>query len=491
MNNKYQYGTISFGAGFILMAYELVAARLLAPGLGTSMYVWTSVIGTMIAALALGYHLGGRLADNRHRTGDISWLLLLSAMTIVITATLTPLALDLITRNLVDPRLQGVTAALALFAATSIVLGMISPYLAKQSLQSLNNSGSTIATLGALNSLGGITGTFITGFIMFDLIGSRLTLVALAGIATTLSWCLNYRTDFLHRGVTTAGIIILTILYLSSIKSPDVVTEIDTNTAHYQITDINYHGIAARGIRTGPYGIQSGIAHDTPNDLLFTYTRDLARFSAIAPSHERILILGGGGFTLPEYLGRTYPNAKIDVVEIDPKLEYISAKYLDYETQSNVTSYAMDARRFIALADSASYDLIIVDVYSDASVPPSLTTIEYAQSLNRITAANGTILANVIGSTRDYCLPYVSSIHRTYTYVFKNSKYYPSTNPNPDTYQNFIAIYSRQPLDWTDQIEGTLNLDHSLNSGQTLTDDLAPSEKLMQSCFSQSLKAWH
>ena len=58
-------GVISFLIGFALMAYELVAARLLAPTIGSSIYVWTSVIGIIIAALSIGYWLGGKLADAR------------------------------------------------------------------------------------------------------------------------------------------------------------------------------------------------------------------------------------------------------------------------------------------------------------------------------------------------------------------------------------------------------------------------------------------
>jgi len=44
---------ISFATGFSLMAFELVAARVLAPSIGSSTYVWTSVIGGRMYGLAL------------------------------------------------------------------------------------------------------------------------------------------------------------------------------------------------------------------------------------------------------------------------------------------------------------------------------------------------------------------------------------------------------------------------------------------------------
>ena len=70
---------ISFINGAGLMMFELVAARLLAPTIGSSTYVWTSVIGVIIAMLALGSWLGGRVADKRGRYLDVALILLLSA----------------------------------------------------------------------------------------------------------------------------------------------------------------------------------------------------------------------------------------------------------------------------------------------------------------------------------------------------------------------------------------------------------------------------
>ena len=55
---------IMFMNGLCLMVLEMVGARLLAPWLGTSTIVWTSLIGVILAFLSLGYWLGGKLADS-------------------------------------------------------------------------------------------------------------------------------------------------------------------------------------------------------------------------------------------------------------------------------------------------------------------------------------------------------------------------------------------------------------------------------------------
>ncbi|MCL2002040.1 fused MFS/spermidine synthase, partial [Candidatus Saccharibacteria bacterium] len=83
MEKSLIYRTVAFVAGFVLMTFELVAARLLAPTIGTSIFVWTNVLGVIMAALALGYWLGGRLADKRKEELDIVWLLVSVAATII------------------------------------------------------------------------------------------------------------------------------------------------------------------------------------------------------------------------------------------------------------------------------------------------------------------------------------------------------------------------------------------------------------------------
>ena len=56
---SYILETTVFVCGALVMIYEIIGSRLLAPYIGTSTYVWTSLIGVILAALSLGYWLGG------------------------------------------------------------------------------------------------------------------------------------------------------------------------------------------------------------------------------------------------------------------------------------------------------------------------------------------------------------------------------------------------------------------------------------------------
>src|SRR5262245_1507033 len=66
---------VVFLAGFIIMVLEIIGARFLAKDFGSSFHVWVSQIGVVLIALALGYYLGGALADRWQRPSHLVALL--------------------------------------------------------------------------------------------------------------------------------------------------------------------------------------------------------------------------------------------------------------------------------------------------------------------------------------------------------------------------------------------------------------------------------
>src|SRR6058998_1559208 len=67
--------TLVFIGGFIMMVLEIIGARFLAKDFGSSFHVWVSQIGVVLIALALGYYLGGALADRWQRLSVLVALL--------------------------------------------------------------------------------------------------------------------------------------------------------------------------------------------------------------------------------------------------------------------------------------------------------------------------------------------------------------------------------------------------------------------------------
>lgn len=472
-----RYEVIAFATGFILMAYELVASRLLAPSIGSSAYVWTSVIGVMIAALALGYAVGGWIADKRVAVQDVAFILLLSAVMIAGTLVMANSVLAFIAATLGDPRLAGVVAALTLFMPASFLLGTISPYLARLRVKSVATAGRSVASLSALNSVGGITGTFVTGFIFFSYIGSRESLALLAVLLLACSWLVLPRHRLSARAVATGMIVLIVILELLPAARAAAVRDIDTASSHYQIVTGEQNGRQVKALVTGPEGAQSGIYTDGSRELVFAYTRKMSDVVAAAPHKDRILVLGGGVFTLPEFLASTYPQSQVDVVEIDPVLKDIAIEHFGYTSPQNIKIITQDARSFVE-ATKNRYDIILVDVFNELSVPFNTTTQEFTARLSELVQPNGVAAVNMIASVNPACEPLLSSLRTSYMTAFSAERLMPLGDPELRQRQNIIGIYSNAPLAWLGDESAAV----PKNGAIALTDNFAPVEALVHNC---------
>src|SRR5437588_2199339 len=67
---RYLYLTAAV-TGAAVMIVEILGAKMLAPYLGTSHFVWTAQIAVTLVALACGYYVGGRLVDKSLRLGRL------------------------------------------------------------------------------------------------------------------------------------------------------------------------------------------------------------------------------------------------------------------------------------------------------------------------------------------------------------------------------------------------------------------------------------
>lgn len=480
----YRWGVlevVAFTTGFCLMAYELVASRILAPAIGSSTYVWTSVIGVIIAALSVGYAAGGILADKRVKHSDIALLLLGTTLAMIVTVFFADPLLAVIREVFDDARLRGLTASFLLFVPASFTIGVISPYLVRLRTHSVQKAGRSVASLSVMNALGGISGTFSAGFLFFGYIGSIQTIAILCVLLVGTSWLVVPREDRQLRLAATAVIATLAIAAYLPMLHPKRIS-IDTPSAHYQVVDFtNKQGEYIRLLTSGERGAQSGIILDKPGELAFTYTKALAHAIAQAPRKERIAVLGGGSYTLPQYLGTRYPQSKIDVVEIDSKLVKIAKDHFLYDPPPNIHHVTADARDFLN-TNRQRYDIIVVDVFAETSVPFSLTTTEYTDALHRNVTPGGVVLVNAIASPKPSCTNWLGSVHRTYQQHFKQHRAFALDNWSQPHSQNLLLAYGDTRLDWLKPYATYAEITRRLPHGMVLTDNYAPVERLTFQC---------
>ncbi len=468
-----KFEIISFVTGFSLLTYELAAARILAPSIGSSTYVWTGVIGVIIAALSVGFLVGGRIADRRDRQIDVAWLLLLAGCFATVTLVTYGEVLDWTVEAILDSRVQAVVAALILFAPTSFFIGTTSPYLAKLKLTSLTSTGQAVASLDTFNAVGGIVGTFTTGFILFGFIGSREAIGLVALLLIAVSWGLVPRVHTLKR-IVVSTLLIITVCIPAPIEQS--VRNIDTASAHYKVIDGYYGDLQpVTGLLTGPGGTQSAVYQNGSDDLVFWYTQQMAELT-IAQEPKSILILGGGAYTLPQYLSKQLPNTTIDVVEIDPELANIAANYFNYEYPANVKEIVADARTYVNSAET-TYDVILVDVYGDASIPFSLMTSDYGRAVGDLLESDGLLVANIIGGLMGgACQDVLNALDAAYRTSLPYA-WYKNELGHPEERANYIVAYGRSP---SLQPVGYADLPQS--DQIAYSDNYAPAERLYYNC---------
>jgi len=473
------YRTVAFTAGFVLMTFELVAARMLAPTIGTSIFVWTNVLGVIMAALALGYWLGGRLADKRKEDMDIVWLLfaVVASIIFVLVAGSSIIELGLVFFR--DARWQGLFVATFLFAAPSLLLGMTSPYLAKLAVSSTKTTGNAVAGLSTANAIGSILGTFATGFILFGLIGGYTILLALIILTIVASWLVAPKELWkLRVAVSGLAVIIALVAVLQPADTRGRV--IDTAAARYVVHEGLWRdGREVRMLITGPRGAQSAVYTDGSNDLVFWYKQQVS--ALLRRLHEedaefRVLILGGGAFTLPDYLARNFPKARIDVVEIDPELFDIAQRYFGVEDHANMHIYAEDARSFVNRGgDGKLYDFVLVGVSHDIALPWQFATKEFGEAVAQILARDGVAVVNLIAAEEGGCARIYEAVYGAYAQYFRY-RYLTRDNVAPDEIANSVMVFAREPKPEL----GLRRLDKEI--GRVYTDRFAPIEHLLLQC---------
>ena len=177
---RYALEIAVFISGAVVLIFEILGSRVMGPYVGTSVYVWTSLIGVILGSLSFGYWLGGKYADQHPQIKTLSLIILLGAVAIFLTTLIKDIALELLLSAIKDQKWCAFFASLILFAPASILLGMVSPYAVKLKLKNLQSTGATVGNLYAISTVGSILGTFLAGYVLIPNFGTTRILFALA-----------------------------------------------------------------------------------------------------------------------------------------------------------------------------------------------------------------------------------------------------------------------------------------------------------------------
>ncbi len=441
---KYNLEIAVFLSGAVVMVLELVGSRLLAPYVGTSLYVWASLIGVILASLSLGYYSGGRLADQRPSFFVFSLLLLAAAVFIIFIAVGNGFILAALGGLEIDLRSQALLATIILFALPSIFLGMVSPYAVKLKLRNLRLSGSTVGNLYAISTVGSIVGTFAAGFFLIAWLGSAQILFVLA-LVLILAASLVYPKR-------KAPVLVAFAFLLAGWHSQQLMARhlaqaglVDVDTAYNRVWIFPGRDHASqrpvRYLVTDAYGRQGAMFLDNDNGVVFECLKYYRLAEFFQPNIKTALAIGGGAYAWPKEFLRRQPSATIDVVEIDPGLTKLARQYFNLPANSRLRIYHADGRTFLNRLKK-NYDVVYLDAFNSAcSIPFQLTTRQAVQAIYSHLNKNGLLLTNIISALEGPAGKFIQAEYATYRSIFDYVYIFPVAYPNqPQRPQNIIMV---------------------------------------------------
>lgn len=417
---------VVFVCGATIMIFELIGSRVVAPYVGTAIYVWTSLIGVILASMSLGYYIGGYLADKKPQIQSIVTIIIFSAIAIALLVITKDLFLTKISTLSISLEIKSIIISIILFAPTSFLLGMVSPYAVKLKMIDITRSGRTAGNLYAISTTGSIFGTFLAGFYIIPNFGQTKSLIILS---ISLLFLAIFMLFVLKTNkVTKTGIIgvicLIILLLLTNLsfnnKKKDLIADIDTKYNRVLVSQkFIYQTKRPILILTiDPGGIQAAIFTDNTNDLVLDYTKFYRLFSHFIPHPTSALMIGGCVYTYPGDFIKNFPTAKMDVVEIDPGMTDIARKYFNFKDKNNLTIYHQDARIFLNQTKN-KYDVIFGDAFSStASIPFQLTTKEAVVKQYEALNDGGVILLNMISAIEGEKGKFARAEYATFKEVF-------------------------------------------------------------------------
>ncbi|WP_199746853.1 fused MFS/spermidine synthase [Corallococcus sp. AB049A] len=487
-------------ASFCTLAIELAASRILAPTVGVALLSWTAIIGVVLAGMALGNLVGGYLADRWPRPDVLAASLLVAAASCLL---IPPIHRWLEARDAFEgmglqARIVALTAIVFLLPVTA--LGTLSPQVLRLALADVGQAGRTVGRLSAWSTAGALLGSFLTGWWLIAkvgvyplVVGASLGLVALAAYVGQV-----WRQPRFF-GATAGTLALAGVLgSLGLFASPCTV---ETDYFCIQVHKVEHEGRRLLALQLD-HLTHTLVDLKDPSYLGYPHEyihSELVRMVAARTGHPRMLLIGGGGYVMPRWVENYVPQARMEVVEIDPAVTRMALERFGVKPDTHILSYSMDGRQFLQeQAERGAYDLVIQDAVNDLSVPYHLMTREYDVLVRSLLKPDGIYLLTVIDE-----IPrgsFLRSAFRTVQDVFPHVELLHDARAGSKGQNVYIVAGSMKPLDLErlpEVLRGAgieqprtgrvprAEVDAYLAAGPALllTDDFAPVDNLLAELF--------
>ena len=340
--SKVAAAALVFICSAAVLMLEILAGRLLAPYVGISLKTYTSIIGTVLAGIAVGAWGGGRLADRIDPRRLLGPTVALGGLLSLFTVPLV--------RSFGDQSSEGGRGATLFLAFTAfflpaVVLSAVTPMVVKLQLHDLQRTGGVVGRLSGISTFGALVGTFVTGFLLVATTPTSTVIYAIGGTLIVVGLGLGL---WLARRDSVVFVVI-------AVLGASAATVAAAGTSSPCQVESAYYCIRVEHDLARPSGrilwlddlMHSYVDLSDPTFLEFDYVRSFSDAVAVAwPNHRALdaLHVGGGGFTMPRYLAAEYPGTKSTVLEIDPSVLKTGRERLGLHTSDALRVRIGDAR---------------------------------------------------------------------------------------------------------------------------------------------------
>jgi len=439
MRGHFPLYVIVFISGAVVLAIEIVGTRVLGPFYGVSLFLWSALITVTLAALSVGYAVGGRWADRGPRYSVLGTILGLAGLWILATiwikrpiiAAVEPLGL----------RGAVLTAATLMFFPPLALMGMVSPYAIRLRAEHLGEVGKTAGNIYAVGTVASVVGALATGFYLIPVLGIN-RLIATCAAALIAASLIAFRGP--RGGAGTAVLLVVLPLGLGWLGTQAPVKRVGTPRELMWMEQSPYADLRVFDWEDSRYLLIDGGTHTIVDRVtghtVFPYAMvlDIARHFFNRPGDMLLVGLGGGSVAQNYYR----QGWRVESVEIDPAVVRIAEQYFSLSPDSAHVN-VMDGRRFLMTTDH-TYDLIIMDAFGSSSVPFHMVTKEmFAIAKSRL-KPGGVLAMNT--ETREWHNPLTYSLAATLSTSFGNVVALPTAEP-PNTLGNVILLASDRDLE--------------------------------------------
>ncbi len=403
--------------GAVILVVEILGAKMVAPFLGTSHFVWTAQIGVTLVSLAAGYYAGGRVVDRWPRPGLLYAAMAMAALFLCLSVVLVrPVSFWCL--DIGDLAVGALLVSALLFFVPLALLAITLPFLTRVLTQSITQVGGQVGRLSALSTLGSVAGTSLIGYILLPRLANSTTMYCAAGLLLSLAGGYALCWGRAGRGsVAVVGLVAGLLMYggwndgrAAGSAAVRVLHRANSNFGELMVMEsANYYlvegeaGEAAQPMRilwreyVNDYLIQNNYDPESGKSLSL-FTSALYGLPKIYTAALRdVLCLGMGVGVVPMRFAAD--GARVDVVEINPGVVPLAQAHFDFKPD-RVALHLGDGRQFLNRTPRR-YDAIVLDAFLGDSTPSHLMTREAFAAMRDRLQPEGVLVINSFGRGLD------------------------------------------------------------------------------------------